>query len=84
MSISSEKRGLLQVIYNGVIPGGNQELTVSLKYIGYLAVHLKKNLSGGKNKYPIKWEGKQAPGPKMHSIKLNNDSIFQCNCVFII
>lgn len=29
MSISSEKQGLLQVIHNGVIPGGNQELTIS-------------------------------------------------------
>ena len=40
-----------------------------------LAEHLKKNLSGGKNKQTIKWEAKQTPGLtpdlKMHSIKWN-------------
>lgn len=32
--VSSRKQALLQVIYNTVIPGDNQEQTRSRKYIG--------------------------------------------------
>lgn len=54
MSVSPEEWALLQVLYNVVIPGGNQELTRSRKIHEVLAKHLKKNLSGGQNKQIIK------------------------------
>lgn len=42
MSISPEKQGLFQVIYNVVNLGDNQDLTISKKIHWILAKHLKK------------------------------------------
>lgn len=76
MSVNSEKQGVLQVIYNVVIPGDNQELTISAKYIGSWQSTWRKI-------YQVEWwEAKQTLGLKMNSIKLNKENIFKFNWDF--